>query len=64
MATIENNEAAWLPDAKVKPLKVGSGPDQTKPEANEVIIQVAAVAINPSEGMVSKGLTRHVPENP
>ncbi|KAI0127652.1 putative alcohol dehydrogenase [Xylariales sp. AK1849] len=49
MAPIESNQAAWQVEAKVKPLKVGPGPDQSKPEVDEVIIEVAAVAINPSE---------------
>lgn len=54
MSTIENNQAAWHTVAATKPLKVGPGPDQTKLEADEVLIQVAAVAINPSEWKVSR----------
>ncbi|KAI1841313.1 hypothetical protein JX265_007928 [Neoarthrinium moseri] len=49
MADIKNNEAAWIVGEKVHPLEVRPGPDQTKPESNEVIIQVAALAINPTD---------------
>ena len=54
MSAIENNQAAWLTAATTKPLKIGPGPDHTKLEADEVLIQVAAVAINPSEWKVSR----------
>ncbi|KAH6658029.1 chaperonin 10-like protein [Truncatella angustata] len=49
MASIESNRAAWLVSERADPLQVSSGPDQTKAEENEVIIRVAAIAINPSE---------------
>ncbi|KAK9412901.1 putative Chaperonin 10-like protein [Seiridium unicorne] len=49
MAPIESNSAAWIVAEKADPLEVSPGPDQTKPEADEVIIEVSAVAINPSE---------------
>ncbi|KAH8668807.1 chaperonin 10-like protein [Xylariales sp. PMI_506] len=52
MASIETNQAAWLTGKQVKPLEVGPGPDQTKPEGDEIIIHVAAVAINPVECFV------------
>ncbi len=52
MAAIENNQAAWLTEAHAKPLKIGSGPDQSKLEGDEVLIQVAAVAMNPSDWKV------------
>ncbi|KAI9712039.1 MAG: hypothetical protein M1820_001748 [Bogoriella megaspora] len=40
------NQAAWLTGPKEKPLKVDSAPD-AKPGPGEVVIQNAAVAINP-----------------
>lgn len=49
MGSIKSNRAAWYPFEKANPLQVSQGPDQTKPQEDEVIIQVAAVAINPSE---------------
>lgn len=49
MAAIESNRAAWYVSERAYPLKVSPGPDQTNPAADEVIIQVAAIAINPSE---------------
>lgn len=52
MSSIESNHAAWIVAECANPLEVRPGPDQTKPEANEVIIKVAAVAINPSEPFV------------
>ncbi|ETS75413.1 hypothetical protein PFICI_12357 [Pestalotiopsis fici W106-1] len=52
MSSVESNRAAWLVGEGVNPLEVRPGPDQTKPEAGEVIIKVAAVAINPSEPIV------------
>lgn len=57
MSAIENNQAAWLTAATTKPLKIGPGPDHTKLEADEVLIQVAAVAINPSEWKVGRDRT-------
>lgn len=57
MPAIENNQAAWLTAATTKPLKIGPGPDHTKLEADEVLIQVAAVAINPSEWKVGRDRT-------
>lgn len=52
MASIENNRAAWIVSEGANPLEVRPGPDQTSPEADEVIIQVAALAINPSEPFI------------
>jgi NADPH:quinone reductase-like Zn-dependent oxidoreductase len=49
MTSIESNRAAWLVSEGANPLQVSQGPDQTNPEADEIIIHVAAVAINPSE---------------
>ncbi|KAK5551685.1 hypothetical protein LTR46_010280 [Exophiala xenobiotica] len=43
------NRAAWQTGPEVKPLEVGPGPAQDKPAADEVVIKVAYVAINPSE---------------
>jgi NADPH:quinone reductase-like Zn-dependent oxidoreductase len=54
MTTVENNQAAWIVQANANPLQVEAGPDQTKPLEDEVIIRVAAVAINPSESFVSE----------
>jgi NADPH:quinone reductase-like Zn-dependent oxidoreductase len=53
MVAIEDNQAAYLLGVNVKPLEVRPGPDQTKPEADEVIIQVGAAAINPADVLVS-----------
>lgn len=49
MTSIESNRAAWLVAERANPLEVSAGPDQTNPVGDEVIIHVAAVAINPSE---------------
>ncbi|KAJ9608189.1 hypothetical protein H2200_007177 [Cladophialophora chaetospira] len=49
MAAKLENKAAWQTEAQSKLLKVAPGPDQNDPLADEVIIKVAAVAINPSE---------------
>lgn len=46
------NNAAWFGGAKGEALKVGPGPDQSDCSADEVIIKVAYVAINPSEWKV------------
>ncbi|KAK8000601.1 hypothetical protein PG990_013201 [Apiospora arundinis] len=46
---MENNQAALILAADNSPLQVGPGPDQSSPAADEVVIKVAAVAINPSE---------------
>lgn len=46
------NTAAWQTAAKVKPLKVGPGPDQNLPAADEVVIKVGAAAINPVDWKV------------
>lgn len=48
VAEIKNNQAAWLP-GKDQQLEVGPGPDQNNPAEGEVIVKVAAIAINPSE---------------
>ena len=53
MSASFENTAAWQTEANVKPLKVGPGPDQSNPEADEVVIKVASVAINPSEWKVT-----------
>lgn len=41
-----SNQAAWLTEAKAKPLKVGDA-EYYKPAADEVLIKNAALAINP-----------------
>ncbi|KAI0842743.1 GroES-like protein [Hypoxylon sp. FL0890] len=41
-----SNTAAWLPDKCAKPLQVGPAP-YTPPKAGEIVVQNAAVAINP-----------------
>jgi hypothetical protein len=41
-----NNKAAWLKEAKAKPLQVDEAP-YCKPESNQVVIRNSAVAINP-----------------
>lgn len=41
-----SNRAAWITEAKANPLKVDVAPDP-KPEAGEVVIKNAAVAVNP-----------------
>ncbi|KAK8104462.1 Zinc-binding alcohol dehydrogenase domain-containing protein cipB [Apiospora kogelbergensis] len=46
---MENNRAALILAADNSPLQVGPGHDQSSPAADEVVIKVAAVAINPSE---------------
>ena len=50
---MENNQAAFILAADNSPLQVGPGPDQSSPAADEIVIKVAAVAINPSEWKVS-----------
>jgi NADPH:quinone reductase-like Zn-dependent oxidoreductase len=59
MSAIENNEAAWFTAAKT-PFEVGPGPDQSKVVEDEIIVKVAAVAINPSEWKVSTKLKQVV----
>lgn len=49
---LPRNQAAWQTAANAKPFKVGPGPDQDDPADDEVVIQVAFVAINPSEWKV------------
>lgn len=56
MADIEHNEAAWIKEAHGK-LVVGPGPDQLNPAADEVIVKIAAIGVNPSEWKVD--LTYH-----
>ncbi|KAK7984437.1 hypothetical protein PG989_011839 [Apiospora arundinis] len=51
---MENNQAAFILAADNSPLQVGPGPDQSSPAADEVVIKVAAVAINPSEWMMKE----------
>ncbi len=63
MAAEFDNKAAWQPVASAKQLQVGPGPDQSNPAVDEVVIKVAAVAINPSEWKVSKHNTYHVSSN-
>ncbi|KAK7915040.1 GroES-like protein [Apiospora marii] len=46
---MENNQAAFILAADNSPLQVGPGPDQSSPAADEIVVKVAAVAINPSE---------------
>ncbi|KAK8075290.1 alcohol dehydrogenase [Apiospora hydei] len=46
---MQNNQAAFILAADNSPLQVGPGPDQSHPAEDEVVVQVAAVAINPSE---------------
>ncbi|KAK7962770.1 uncharacterized protein PG986_003595 [Apiospora aurea] len=46
---MQNNQAALILAADNSPLQVGQGPYQSYPAADEVVVQVAAVAINPSE---------------
>ncbi len=41
------NTAAWQTAPKVNPLQFGPGPDQNQLATDEVVIKVAAVAINP-----------------
>lgn len=41
-----SNQAAWITEAKANPLKIDKA-DMPKPEANEVVIKNAAIAINP-----------------
>lgn len=45
MASIQN-QAAWLPFAKARPLQVGPAP-KPSPLPAEIVIKVAYVAINP-----------------
>lgn len=46
------NKAAWLTGPKETPFEVGPGPDQNHPKADEIVIKVAYLAINPSEWKV------------
>ncbi|KAK8122973.1 hypothetical protein PG984_011643 [Apiospora sp. TS-2023a] len=46
---MENNQAALILAPDNSPLQVGPGPDQRNPAADEIVVKVAAVAINPSE---------------
>ena len=48
MTSIKSNQAALL-TGQNQPLAVGPGPDQSAPSEGEIVVQVAAVAINPSE---------------
>lgn len=48
MTSINSNRAALL-TGQNQPLAVGPGPDQSTPSDGEIVVQVAAVAINPSE---------------
>ena len=52
MASISNNRAAWQMAAYDKDFSVKPGPDQSQPVDDEVVVQVAYVAINPSEWKV------------
>ena len=49
--TMDNNRAAWLTAAKATPLVVGPGP-KPAPLADEVVIRVGYVAINPVDWKV------------
>ncbi|KAL1639657.1 hypothetical protein SLS58_007716 [Diplodia intermedia] len=49
------NQAAWLLEAKLKPLKVQDAPDP-KPGPGEVVIKNAAIAINPVDWKMQQGL--------
>ncbi|KAK8043511.1 alcohol dehydrogenase [Apiospora rasikravindrae] len=55
---MQNNQVAFILAADNSPLRVGPGPDQSRPAADEVVIQVAAVAINPSEWKVGGEVRR------
>lgn len=50
-----SNKAAWLPEAKARPFKVDDAP-YPEPEADEVIIKNAAVAINPVDWKIQVSL--------
>lgn len=52
MASIQDNQAAWLAEARANPMKVGPGPDQSTPAEDELVIKVAYAAANPSEWKV------------
>ncbi|KAK7985624.1 hypothetical protein PG988_003246 [Apiospora saccharicola] len=54
---MENNQAAFILAADNSPLQVGPGPDQSRPAADEIVVKVAAVAINPSEWKVCSTAT-------
>jgi NADPH:quinone reductase-like Zn-dependent oxidoreductase len=48
MVSSFENEAAWITAAKTRPLKVGPGP-KPDPSENEVVIEVAYAAVNPTD---------------
>lgn len=50
MPSITGNEAAWIPQAKGT-VAVGPGPTPD-PAANEVVIEVAYAAVNPTDWKV------------
>jgi len=55
MTSITDNQAAWITEAKTRPLKVGPGP-VPNPAENEVVIKVAYAAVNPTDWGVSQVL--------
>lgn len=50
MSPITNNEAAWIPAEKAQ-VEVGPGPIPN-PSENEVVIEVAYAAVNPTDWKV------------
>ncbi|KAJ5629596.1 alcohol dehydrogenase [Penicillium herquei] len=50
------NEAAWLPTANARPVKVADGP-KPDPSGNEVVIKVAYAPVNPSDWKMQDGPT-------
>jgi NADPH:quinone reductase-like Zn-dependent oxidoreductase len=53
MPSAFDNKAAWITDAKVRPLKVGPGPNPN-PSETEVVIKVSYAAVNPTDWKVRK----------
>lgn len=51
MSYISGNIAAWLPTEKAAAVEIGPGPTPD-PAENEVVIEVAYAAVNPTDWMV------------
>lgn len=58
MSSITNNQAAWIPTEKGQ-VKVGPGPTPS-PRDNEVVIEVAYAAVNPTDWKVCYSIHSHI----